>query len=63
MKDILDCGETEEKQKVLEKSKCLIDFIINENMPITFFGQSIESQNAELIKMESVPIEKWNYNW
>ena len=63
MKDILNCGDMQEKKNVLAKSKSLIDVIIKENIPITFFGQSIESQNAELIKMVAVPVSEWNYKW
>ena len=63
MKEVLETENEQEKQKVLEKSKSLIDLIIKENIPITFFGQSIESQNAELIKMQAVPVSEWNYKW
>ena len=63
MKDVLDCGDTQEKQEVLAKSKSLIDVIIKENIPITFFGQSIENQNEELINMATVPVDEWNYKW
>lgn len=62
-KEVLETENEQEKQKVLEKNKSLIDVIIKENIPITFFGQSIESQNAELIKMQAVPVSEWNYKW
>lgn len=63
MRDILDNGNEQEKQKVLAKNAELIHRIFRQRLKITFWGTYRRVQNEKLIKCFDVPPSEWDYSW
>ncbi len=60
---VMNNGTEEEKIKALQINRELIDLIKKYNIKLTFWGQSIEMQNAEIDRYATVSPIEWNYKW
>ena len=61
--DVMQNGSAEEQKMVLSKNRKLIDAIKKYNIKITFWGQTVQSQNEEMDKFYTTSPRRWNYKW
>ncbi len=60
---IMQNGTQEDREKALQINRELIDLIKKHNIKLTFWGQTVEMQNAEIDEYANCSPLQWNYKW
>ncbi len=61
--DKMMAGSKEEQEAALAANEYLIDEITHYNVRLTFWGYTVQDQNAELHEYARLAPQKWKYDW